>query len=810
MLASPFVPTTRALALLLLVVPGVAVALARGGVPAGARAAAALACGLSLALAARDARGTGRSPGPLFLAPLLVLGWAALQCLPLPAALLSRAAPAAWFVRTLPPLPAPASGPATLDLWATLDALALPALLACAAASAGLLARDARARRALLLCAPAAALLQLGLALSSLAARGRLEASFVNRNHLAALLVAGALVLLGEALGGARRRWLPGALAALLAAGALATLSRGATLGLLGGGAALALLVGRGAGGARPAAVGAALALAAGAAFSLSAERPLARWLELAPERTDGAARLQTALAAARLAGDHWLLGLGRGAFRFASEQHRTAPGDAAFLFAEDEPLQLAAEVGLPAALAVLALLWLALRRTLASAGDGAGRGALAAVLALALHNLADFNLELAGVALPLTLAWAAAGGATPAPRRPAALWSPRLPFPAALLLALAAGSAGALALAGQGRSAEAAGERLVALAADPRVPAGSLLAEAGRAAALHPADWLVSLAPALGLHARSPPRTGAALAWAGRAQWLAPGAWRPHAVTAAILLRAGARGQARLELKAAFARVAAHPAGDLLDLVLAAASGAQELLEATPDDARARLALAVKLEDRRRPAEAEALLRAELARLGPGEPLRPAFSLRLAALRLGAGDLREAEALAGQARRDHPCIASVLLSRAAAGAGAALPATEAPLRAAVAACPRDRGLALELGRLRQRAGDAAGALAVLEERALAPEGTPWEAEGRVLRAEALEALGERARALRERAAAAVVAADQPGYALDAAARLLAQGDRPAALALLRQVLDRAEGPAREALRARLTELERR
>lgn len=625
-----------------------------------------------------------RGRGVAFLAPALVVLWGLWQCVPLPFGLLRALSPAAAALRALPPAVAPGSAPLSLDWPATLSALAVPAAAACALAAAGMLTE--RSRR--LLCAApfVAALLQALIGFARF--DGGVHGTFVNRNHLAALLVFGALTALGAGLVRTERRvlWLLGS--ALCAAAALLTLSRGAALALVAG---VLLILVRQRRRTMVAILVPALALSAG--LYLAGGPLLDRAAQLAPGQlvsTD--VKVRSFGAALRTVPEFPLFGVGRGTWGAVSELHRSVPGEVTFVYVENEPLQLAAELGLPLALLVLALL--AWGFFSAQPAPGLELGAAAGLLALALQNLVDFNLELMGVALPAAVALGALCG------------SPRFPWLARGGALLAAAACAGLVFA------------------TPLLSDAELAARAPGMQARHPADWLVSLSEAVQQLEQKKP--GAALAWAVRAQELSPRSWRAHAVSAAALLQLGRPAQARVETKLALAggNYSLIP-GDALDVAARSAHGLDELLEATPAEPPVRAALVQRLHERGRDDEARAVAREELA-LAAGEARH---TLLQSLAELTAGD--ELRALA----RELPgCEGTVALARA----------DPAHAEELLQPCATDWPAAQQLFELRlKRGGDA---LAVID-RFLPGEHA---ADAHALKARALRALGRNTEAAAE------------------------------------------------------------
>lgn len=767
--------------------------------PGWAQAAALAASALALLLALL-AEPFEAGPGLAFLAPALVAALAALQCLPLPAALVRALAPVSWRLRSALPAPAQGWAPLSLDLPATLASLALPLACACAAAAAGLLARRPGPRRWLCAAPLAAALVQGALAVARLdpgpTGLGllRIAGTFVNRNHQAALFSFGALIALGAALEARSRKLLWSLAAALCGAGCLLTLSRGGSIALgLGGIVLYALRRKR----SEVVLLAAVTAAALCVSLFLSSAALRERALELAPSRLSTEVKLRSFVGAVALVRDHALTGVGRGAYPFLSERHRSVPGEETFYYVEDEPLQLAADLGVPAALGVLVLLGLAFARA-ARRSDltSLEQGALSGLVALGAQNLVDFNLELLGVALPAAVALGALQAG--AGRRRGALL---------VALLLAAPLATWALFSAAGHSAEIDAARLLALGADRSIPV-ELLEQAGaEAVVLHPADWLTSLAPAIGLYQRTPQKTSAALGWAGRAMLLAPLAYRPHATAAGILLRAGRRSQARIETRLAlsgehYGRIP----WEVLGLAARASHGLDELREATPEEPLVRAALVTRLRADGRLAEARELAQAELLTSGPA---RRELLEELAMLATEAHDSPGALQVSGELAKLDACAGARVRGRALESLGR-LTEAEAARVLGLVSCPGDRQLGEALVRARLAQGDAAGALLSFGQLDAERPGAPWATDAHLLHAELLEALHRPARAQAERFLAAELAPERPELALDYANRLAGQGDKAGAREALRSLASRAQGPARSLLEHRLAELQPR
>jgi len=429
----------------------------------------------ALALGAGAWRGGLALPAvPLWpLAGFVVVGL--LQLVPLPDAVHALLAPgshAVWHP-AVPEAAAVLGGaarPVSVDPDSTLRGLALAgglALLALLAAPA--LSRPDRAVRAVGVVGVA------GFALSAYAifARARFGAllygtiavptvspfgPFVNKNHfagwvaMAALLVAGLALGLADRARGRRGDWttdpraggvILGVVAALaMALAGLASLSRGGAAALAAGAACLlALRLFRGGSARRRSGLLPSLVLAGVLGSILVALVPPEAHARM--RTLSGASfRLDTWRDSLRLAGSSLVLGHGLGAFHDAYPRFKRGHDIVRVEHAENDYLETLAEMGAPGlALSVvgLALLLAAAGRGVATGSDrvvgGIGMGALAALVALAVHSAVDFNLRIPSNAALAALVAAAAAGAAGVRSRP-------LPRAGALAL-----SVGALAL---------------------------------------------------------------------------------------------------------------------------------------------------------------------------------------------------------------------------------------------------------------------------------------------------------------------------------------------------------------------------
>jgi tetratricopeptide (TPR) repeat protein len=333
--------------------------------------------------------------------------------------------------------------------------------------------------------------------------------SYVNHNHFAGLVAMGTLVAVGLVLGRVRegRGLTPataglGGLALALVASQAASRSRGGLLALAGGLgvlAALSNLVHRNEHGGstrRGIAVAAVMLLAFGLAVVPAGSRRHLATLLAGPSDLSGQYRLDVAAGTLRLALSRPLTGSGLGAFADAFPEFKRGHGELRTTHAESDVLELLAEAGLAG---VLLTAWLASavvrgfrnrqERSRDVARNSLAAGALAAVGALLVHSLFDFNLRLPANAL----VFASLLGLAAAPREELPGWGGRKASLAvgamALLLSAAAGwrALGALQLE-RALSASAAPARIAALDA---VLARHATLDAGfRARGLAWRDW--------------------------------------------------------------------------------------------------------------------------------------------------------------------------------------------------------------------------------------------------------------------------------------------------------------------------------
>ncbi len=219
----------------------------------------------------------------------------------------------------------------------------------------------------------------------------------MNSNQLGGFIAMGfpAAVALGMRAERAERLlWT--ALALFIAGSVFLAMSRGGIGALLAGGALFSLLAAssrvrrqRLAGTLLVAAVAVAAGVGVGAYTALGALVPDAH--------TPGFSRLWLVEKALRYAAEQPWVGIGRGGFSAAFVQYEGT--EMRFTHAENLPAEWIAEWGLPVGGALLLALALAVARGLYGARSILRIGALSGITAITAQNLADFSLELSGVA---------------------------------------------------------------------------------------------------------------------------------------------------------------------------------------------------------------------------------------------------------------------------------------------------------------------------------------------------------------------------------------------------------------------------
>jgi O-antigen ligase/Tfp pilus assembly protein PilF len=572
-------------------------------------------------LVARRERGVRLVPFALLGAA--AVAWTFFQLLPLPQQLVRLLSPLAWEARAdLSATPA-AWMPLTLDVPATLletvKGLACLGLLLVL----GTLARpQQRSHRALV---PVALV---GASLAALALVQRVAGShtilglytprsdpgsgvfgtLVNSNHAASLFTLSALVSVGLALeweGG--RRFVFGWAAVLSLLGLLSTASRGGAIGMLAGGSLFAALYGARRFGVARGLIGALLlaALVGGGTLWIG-DTLRSRLVPQSAHELWSNAKVRGWRDGARTARHYLWTGVGRGAFEAPAAQFRDHDEGVRLVYPENVVVQLASEWGLPAALLLMGAVALALWRLGQRAAklEASALAGWCAVIGVLVHELADFGLEMPGVALPamVVLAVVVARAGDKAARTESEERLPRVPpwaLAAALALWVAALGGGAWAA---GHTFDADAQRLERAL---KSQAADLPAQIEAAGARHPAsDHFALLAAAQELRTWNTESAARAMHQLNRALRRHPANGQAHRLAARTLAKLGRGSQAALEYRLAAERGLPATLDEILRVV------GDRALDAVPQRPADQLELAKQLAGRGRAKGADAAAR--------------------------------------------------------------------------------------------------------------------------------------------------------------------------------------------------------
>lgn len=373
----------------------------------------------------------------------------------------------------------------------------------------------------------------------------RLVGPLVNENNFGGFLLLGPFVMLALAQDSGehekRRLWYAGA--AFVVVMIVLSLSRGAFLGLAAGSTLVLVSFLRRRHRGRRATLITISTLVLGAGVSIALYLASGRILALFDRQ--GFEKLDVIARGLGLALEHPFVGVGRGGFSAAfAQRHGTT---VRYEHAENWFVDGAAEWGFPVMIGLAAAIGVGIWQRRSNLRSDTGFAAFIAIVAVLVHNLVDFGLELQGVALPFValLATLLAPRSQPAELQ-AASWSSM-----SIAAPLVVGS-GALALVGLGwllPMHDPIGLRTdleSAIEAGDREAFGEILESAVRA---HPAEPVFPLLAASEAVRHDDPR---APRWLNRAMILAPHWWSPHALAANWLERRGRTGQAALELREA------------------------------------------------------------------------------------------------------------------------------------------------------------------------------------------------------------------------------------------------------------------
>ncbi len=509
----PWGGTSRAGALLLgLAVAGAALAVGTVHTVTLVVVTGVLALAAALTWAGADASNMRPAATLLLVTAVALTGYTALQCVPIPMALLRVIAPrnADIWSRVLTPLQGaePSWAPLSLDPPATrIEALKGVAYLLAFVTSLRIVRRRGGISflsLVLVLTGVALALAAVlhpafgahklyGFIVPTAAIEPRHLAPFLNPNNLAGYLNIAFCIALATTISPDPRfpRSLSGSVALMIAATQVWVASRGGVAAMVLGMAAVVVL-------SRPAALGRStrslnvslallLALATGGVLVGVGSSP-----EVSSELLNTGTRFKFELFrdAVRMIPAYPVFGAGRGAFESTFPAFRSSIWVNTFTHPENVLLQWTIEWGLPVAAAGLVAVAIALRPRTALARSSAAVGPWAAIVAVAAQNMVDLGTEIPGLMLAVVVCAAMVSGGT-AGRRAAwriEAWG-RAPAVVAAAAIASACVAIAVALTGLDRELDAQRLALFAAAREPTTSATEMRSLARAAMLMHPGE---------------------------------------------------------------------------------------------------------------------------------------------------------------------------------------------------------------------------------------------------------------------------------------------------------------------------------
>jgi hypothetical protein len=544
------------------------------------------------------------------------------------------------------------------------------------------------------------------------ASSGRVSAPLLNENHLSALLGMGTAIAIGLALEVQDRthRTLAIVGSALIGGALLLTFSRGGIAAFVIG--QLLFVVLRRLHRSRQSRTGEIAANLGWAPLGLAASLGLGFFVAqdtIVGEFMSGdVSKIDMARVAAPLIRDFWTTGVGRGAFWVAFAAYDPLVSLSTATHAENLVVQLLSDFGLVVGTAAIAAFLLVMVRELRDIPTRPSRAAaLSAIVAFGVHNLVDFSIEVAGVAVIATACFCVLrfGGlrATVEPNEKMV----RLPRQLAFAFAgLTAGVCALVPLLVLCKTVDEEERRfhLAYREADSQAFSRVSLRET---LSRHPAVAFVPLVTGIRLYQR---REGNPLPWLSRAIELSPHNAAAHLYVGFSLLRAGRMSQGLLELRLA-GRYGPHLVPRIANLLVERYPKFEDASQiAVTDEERRELwpSLADALAQRNLTEEAAKADRAILA-LDPHAPRSLARSARRQA---ASGDMDQAFAsVRALARLPGQEAAGALLdAELHASLGEHADAVKTLEKQALAQ-PRHTGVLAQLAWAKFRAGDRKGAL---------------------------------------------------------------------------------------------------
>jgi tetratricopeptide (TPR) repeat protein len=388
------------------------------------------------------------------------------------------------------------------------------------------------------------------------------------------------------------------------------------------------------------------------------------------------------------LARDSLWVGVGRGAFAGVFPRYQSFTQSFNVRSAEMLPLSIVSETGLLGLFFVLLFGAWFVATLRARQLEPVERGAVVALVMIILHDLADFSMDIAGIALPVFLVAGVLAGRAEQRR------SKRL-FIGVLALAVVIIPASLWAAL---HSTKQAASRLEA-AKDRE----ALRISASRELSLRPSDGFLALAAASRMLALQDPK--GTMLYINRARYLLPTHYASHLLAARVLRQVGRLSQARLEYRGSYSDSSREVFREALEI----APGEAEMRQLIAVDESSRRALFTALQSKQRQREALNLLWG----ISQQRPDNPEAWSAMGEYALSAQEGEEAEAAAIVLSRLKDKRAPWLLARAKRAQGQPQAAREA-LIAGTSRWPRERILWLQLGEHCLEIGDYKAALEAL------------------------------------------------------------------------------------------------
>lgn len=313
------------------------------------------------------------------------------------------------------------------------------------------------------------------------------------------------------------------------------------------------------------------------------------------------------------MVGEHWLFGIGRGAFESVFPAFKFGQANVIYTHPENFVAQWISEWGVPVGLGALLLLgWMLRPRELGLGEESVAIGVIAALVALLVQNLVDLGLEVPAIALAAATALGSCWGGARVPRlrsarRDAERWPTHLAWTSAVLSCVTFGLAAYCGRSPVGAERRQVSEQLEGADLRNQQTRDALRGRLRAAMLRHPAEPYF---PRIGGYIAWRSRDENPLPWIDRALERGLTSGRTHYLLARVLATNGKVAQALLE-----GRFSLEYDPELVprvaQLAVSIATTGQQLLDVVPQTVTASKTLDAILKLMQRPDQA--LLRREL-----------------------------------------------------------------------------------------------------------------------------------------------------------------------------------------------------